>query len=90
MRAENSAEGEPEDCSLSRSSSIALVVGCVADGAARGYEMPGASLISLLSHFAALLGIDQVGEHLLERGDLVERTIRRHDNLGVRARIHER
>src|SRR5690349_23774429 len=89
-RPENSAEGEPEDCSLSRSSSIALVIGCVADGAARGYEMPGASLISLLSHLTALLGIDQIADHLFERGDLVERAICRHDDLGIRARIHER
>ena len=71
-RPENSAEGEPEDCSLSKSSSIALVVGCIADGAARGYEMPYTSRIPLLSHFAALLGIDQIADNLFERGDLVE------------------
>jgi len=46
-RPENSAEGEPEDCSLSRSSSIALVVGCIADRAAHGYEMPYTSLYYL-------------------------------------------
>src|SRR5690242_6538106 len=87
--AENSAEGEPEDCSLSRSSSIALVVGCVADGAARGNEMPCTSLLPLLSHFDALLGIDQVADNLFERGNLIERAIRRHDDLSIRSCIHE-